>query len=508
MTESESAPASRSESVPVVSKQKRKGCGCWTILLTAFLVLVVAPVVLLVVTFVWLRISDSYALESELDLAREAGYPLTLQEIEAAYPTSPEIEEATAHWQKAIEIVSSEEYRQAAVGVPFVDFGEEAKDEPVLPLTGERLDLARMFVQSQRLVLEEVRAARDAGSVARFPVKFEELIYIDLSHAQGLRDIVHLLRLDAEIRLAENDSFEASEDLLSLIATQEALANEPIALSQLSRVFCLDQALTAIGRLLSRSEPSDEQLARLDAAFARAEPLKGFRHGLKDEFYKARYLTRYDSPIDDPRVEASALHLFSDADHAKFLRFARMYDEATQAEVRNRGEAIGVVDEEMVEVCDSRFSFLRYPVTCATSMHFALYCASQRAEASAAVSRVAIAVERYRSANGVPPETLDRLVPRFLKAVPLDPYDGQPIRYRVQGDASPNSAGLASAQEPVHERNGRKLPPPPPSEAGVLVYSIGPNVRDDGGSDDAVGGDVILFIPDGEDGADAKAAQD
>jgi hypothetical protein len=49
---------------------------------------------------------------------------------------------------------------------------------------------------------------------------------------------------------------------------------------------------------------------------------------------------------------------------------------------------------------------------------------------SVRVARVAIAVERYRLANHdeLPP-ALDALVPRYLPAVPIDPYSGQPIHF-------------------------------------------------------------------------------
>ena len=48
------------------------------------------------------------------------------------------------------------------------------------------------------------------------------------------------------------------------------------------------------------------------------------------------------------------------------------------------------------------------------------------------LARVALAVERYRLATGALPAALDALVPQYLKEVPLDPFDGHPIRYTRQ----------------------------------------------------------------------------
>jgi hypothetical protein len=61
-----------------------------------------------------------------------------------------------------------------------------------------------------------------------------------------------------------------------------------------------------------------------------------------------------------------------------------------------------------------------------------------------------LAVERYRRRHGDWPQSLDALVPSQLKEMPLDPYDGKPLRYR-------------------------------PWANGVLIYAVGPDRKDDGG---------------------------
>jgi len=49
-------------------------------------------------------------------------------------------------------------------------------------------------------------------------------------------------------------------------------------------------------------------------------------------------------------------------------------------------------------------------------------------------AQTALAVERYRLANGGTPDNAGLLVPAFLPAVPADPCDGQPLRYKPLGD--------------------------------------------------------------------------
>jgi len=64
---------------------------------------------------------------------------------------------------------------------------------------------------------------------------------------------------------------------------------------------------------------------------------------------------------------------------------------------------------------------------------------------------VGLALERYRLATGRWPKELTELVPDYLPAVPTDPFDGRPMRYRPLSD-------------------------------GVIVYSVGPDGQDDGGA--------------------------
>ncbi|HVP12086.1 MAG TPA: hypothetical protein VMV94_12975, partial [Phycisphaerae bacterium] len=65
---------------------------------------------------------------------------------------------------------------------------------------------------------------------------------------------------------------------------------------------------------------------------------------------------------------------------------------------------------------------------------------------------VGIALSTYRADHSEYPPSLTELVSIYLEAVPLDPFDGQPLRYRRQGDSD------------------------------YLLYSVGYNQIDDGGT--------------------------
>ena len=81
-------------------------------------------------------------------------------------------------------------------------------------------------------------------------------------------------------------------------------------------------------------------------------------------------------------------------------------------------------------------------------------------------ARVACALERYRLANGHFPEILNALVPQYLKELPQDIMDGQPLRYRRTEDGqfvlySVGSDGVDNGGQLVaRRRNWRGEPEP------------------------------------------------
>ena len=62
----------------------------------------------------------------------------------------------------------------------------------------------------------------------------------------------------------------------------------------------------------------------------------------------------------------------------------------------------------------------------------------------------------FKRKNAAYPETLDKLIPEFLDAIPLDPFTGRALVYR-KGDA------------------------------GFILYSLGPDQHDDNGTPRQIG---------------------
>ena len=89
------------------------------------------------------------------------------------------------------------------------------------------------------------------------------------------------------------------------------------------------------------------------------------------------------------------------------------------------------------------------------------------AVANHAEAQTAIALTHYRLAHGAYPAKLEALVPEYLDDVPVDPFYGKPLRFVVKPDK-------------------------------CLIYSIGPDGKDDGGmpyDEKNMTGDFVLSLP-------------
>ena len=99
-----------------------------------------------------------------------------------------------------------------------------------------------------------------------------------------------------------------------------------------------------------------------------------------------------------------------------------------------------------------RDAILEAYVCCNALGEVNVYVRFARAMASRDSAVVGLSCELYRSAHGDYPASLDELAREFLPEIPPDPFTGNPFVYRV-----------------THEGEG------------FIVYSVGPNLTDDGG---------------------------
>ncbi len=74
-----------------------------------------------------------------------------------------------------------------------------------------------------------------------------------------------------------------------------------------------------------------------------------------------------------------------------------------------------------------------------------------------------IALERYRRSQGTYPATLAELVPDYLPSIPLDPWDGKPIKYLPPDASRPTPILYSIGENQIDNLGDDTLVPAPPS---------------------------------------------
>jgi hypothetical protein len=304
------------------------------------------------------------------------------------------------------------------------------------------------------------------------------VISTPLPHVQPVRQVSLVLALDVERLMHSGKADKATDRIRAILHAAAGLHDDPLLLSQLVRAACRTIAVYRIERLLGMGELSDETCRRLmqHVAAERQENLllvgmcgnrAGWHHlfgnltngrlSLADTFAKAVDL---GPPNRAARAVAFLYSYRLPADHAAMLRwFDQICDMARLPLHEQAAVAVGI-DGELkaargTPVLQQRqiLSLLLAPAVRKTVE------ATLRDQAQFASAETALAVERFRLAHGRWPQSLAELCPALLKAVPLDPFTGEPLRFARHDD-------------------------------GVAVYAVGPDLADDGGK-------ILRFRPQG-----------
>jgi hypothetical protein len=70
-------------------------------------------------------------------------------------------------------------------------------------------------------------------------------------------------------------------------------------------------------------------------------------------------------------------------------------------------------------------------------------------------AKIAIAIERFQRRENQLPGSLKELVPEYLQEIPLDPFDGKGMRYKIEG---PDSYRLWAVGANLSDEMGMEIP--------------------------------------------------
>ena len=327
--------------------------------------------------------------------------------------------------------------------------------------------------EGRRAVLDQITEA------ARRPRAQHDLRYADgpnalLPHLAIHKSMAGKLRTRSAARVAAGDTAGAAEDIDTILRLAELTGEDPVLIGYLVRVAIQSSAFSAFWDGTLQHAWSDAQLAAFQQRFEGLKQRDSLVKAFRGErlFGKTCFELMREGRLDPDTLGAMesdesgnsfgwglvprAWLLQNQAYHSKVL------DQVVGALQRcdpERGIAAkgSIWETERVEQTVFNTAGRRFhPYRIFTHLLLpGLAKVHAKADRSLTTSRLAITVaglERHRLATGTYPKSLGDLVPKWVPTVPLDPMDGQPLRYRLNADGS------------------------------FTVYGVGPNHADDNGA--------------------------
>lgn len=369
---------------------------------------------------------------AEMDRA-EPGWRLA--DIEAAREQIPEEQNS------ARVIVAA--FRLTPRGWPPREF----EDRLTLPSPAEQLDpdvFARLAKELASLqpALTEARKLADMPR-GRHRLVYQRLVFETLLPDQdGVRRIAHLLWCDAMRHNQKQDMKAALASCQASFNAGRSLGDEPIAISQLIRMSCIMDACQAIERTLAQGDPPQDGLALMQDSL-RAEDAfpdlliaaRGERASLHATFEAIESgdvplskLARTPPDWNDYLLGWFGRDKFREA-HPTMLAMISRFVAIARLPMHEQAAAEEQLHLELCELKQSNpLAILLIPALNKIGE------ASRRKHAYLRCLNAALAAERYRREKKAWPDNIDKLCPEYLAAVPLDPFDGQPLRYRRLDD--------------------------------------------------------------------------
>jgi hypothetical protein len=395
---------------------------------------------------------------------RQNGYPGTLRELDAWYTHIPDSQNAALIYTNAFSEPTLTNYSGSTMAL--------VGETNWVPARGHliekefRAELSAVLATNQNLLALLHSAAALTNS--RYPVDLTKGFQVLLPHLAKVKSAVQLLTTEAILDASNGDIEKALAALRAAGAVADSMAEEPLLISQLVRYASWAIIFKRSELILNGATLSDQQLNALQIFFQNAEKPHAMVRGLAGERASGlavfmgspdqQYVFGADFDSPPPLKDRLRTSLFIGLlkstgllrkDRSFYLDVMATNVAAAEAPFPERLTLAQQANNAAMSPPSKLMIFSRMLLP-------ALGRAMQRDGDHAARIRTAataIAVERFRRAhNGELPSDLNGLVPTYLTSVPGDPFDGQPLRFKRL----------------TH---------------GYVVYSIGSDLRDDGGSE-------------------------
>ena len=368
-------------------------------------------------------------------------------------------------------------------------------------LVGDRMAPSLLNAEASRVLRAEIARAATAVELARrmpdYPYGRALVEWMkDASTRQmtGEADylvVAFLLMYDARLRAHDNDLEGALHDVKSMLFVRRSLGDDPLPEPASIREGCDSLACGVLERCLACGRVSEKTLVELQREFEREAEVPFYLLGVRGQ--RALCDLQLEN-IQNGQISIEKFYRMDVEDNSSVLNWSRLPGEAPPSAFQKNFDFV----RKFVSIRDERVKMLRFMndevefgklptwekirATEAKGKSLASEHSSQRSLslvfsdfaktearllASIRVSYTGLAIERFHLAHGRWPERLQDLVPQYLSAVPLDPFDGAPLRIVRNGGA----VVVYSISQDGEDQGGTLLndPTDPGSDLGFVL---------------------------------------
>lgn len=218
----------------------------------------------------------------------------------------------------------------------------------------------------------------------------------------------------------------------SLLKFAESPIRQGILVDEMIAAAMKVLAVNSLEYALSQVIFTNAELANLQQQFYDIQDLEaGYRGFIKDRIY---FLISVLSPFDERFEPPTHLNRWRERvysvlglmqkEYVMHLDYFERCIDAAQLPLHERTHKFGEIHMDFAEDV-SRWQIYIFSISAN------MKCAEidMRVIGRLRCAEMALAIERYRLARGEVPGSLEDLVPEFMEAVPLEPFDGEPLRY-------------------------------------------------------------------------------
>ena len=388
--------------------------------------------------------------EEGVQRLKESGVPTTIEEL--GLPEIPDEENGALVYREVFQLKKSllQKYQREWKYMPYVSTVKWSevpaeKKKKVIDFILHNPDVARLYqllekaskMECQFLTKEDYQ--QDVSTISK----------ILLPHLSELRDCVRLSAAKAKTEAESGQVEKALSISLTGLRIGKSLANEPFLISQLVRIAIDSIALSRLEEILNKGEGNTDLYQALLYEMEEERKRNIVAYSLKGEmviFGMPGMLRERESAREASKFFKKFINEYWDEEVSVYIKSMSKLIPLCAKPYWDAGKKVKEVVEE-VKSLPPRRAFLAKNVISTVPR---AYSQEAKLDAHLGAAEIAVANRIHRKKHGKYVNSLEQLSPEILPVLPLDPFTGKDYIYKKK-------------------------------DKGFIVYSLGKNLRDDGG---------------------------